>query len=582
MIPKERVFLFDTTLRDGAQTAGAMFTRREKLRVCMLLDTIGVDYIEAGCPGSNTTDTELYSAAVVLNHARLTAFGLVMSTLGQRTGQPPGVDHTFNAVVDSTAAAVCLAAKASDYHVRVALQVSEYEYLQAIRQSVAAVLAAGKEALIDCEHFFDGYKNNPDYALAVAEAAHDAGAQWIVLCDTNGGALPHEVYAAVESTCQSIPGIRVGIHTHNDMGNAVTNSLAAVRAGARQIQGSLSGASWRGGNADLMSIIPTLLLNNAYADRFTTGVTAEGLRHLAQAGHAVEQLLGEHKSAGIPQTRGTSVTVQGVRSAIVSEPWLVGRASLPAVSSGHAAQGLSSSSHTACNLSPSAHLASGDGAGTRRVRAAAREPEPSTIVVRRDVAQALARFGVHWASDDAHLNSLCDALQSQLARGYVYDEADASLELFCRRRLGQLPHYFSVESFHVLVGNKPQGAVGSRETCEATVKLAVNTSTVPIWSVAAGKGPVHALHNALRQDLGDYQEFIDTIELTDYKVRVLTTGGAVMTRVLVNSCDRLTGVNWQTLGVASNIIDASLEALIDSFNVKLLRDDAPVGLSASA
>jgi 2-isopropylmalate synthase len=251
---KERLYLFDTTLRDGAQTNGVDFSLEDKVAVAGMLDKLGVDYVEGGYPGANPTD-DAFFAKKRTARAGFTAFGMT-----KRPGVSLSNDPGLRALLDARADAICFVAKTWDYHVRVALQTSEEENLDGIRQSVAAAREAGREVLLDCEHFFDGYKANPAYALACAKAAYDNGARWVVLCDTNGGTLPHEVAEIVGAVCQAIPGDHVGIHAHNDTEQAVANSLAAVRAGARQIQGTLNGLGERCGNANLVSIIPTLKL----------------------------------------------------------------------------------------------------------------------------------------------------------------------------------------------------------------------------------------------------------------------------------------------------------------------------------
>ena len=251
---KERLYLFDTTLRDGAQMNGVDFTLADKLRVMRLLDDLGVDYVEGGYPGANPTDTALFSEPRGLK-AKFTAFGMTKRS-GRSASNDPGLAATLAAKAD----AICLVGKSSAFQVRVALEVKPEENLAAIKESIEAAKATGREVMIDCEHFFDGYKDDPKYALACAKTAYDAGARWVVLCDTNGGTLPHEVEEIVGAVTKSIPGDHVGIHAHNDTEQAVANSFAAVRAGARQIQGTLNGVGERCGNANLCSLIPTLLL----------------------------------------------------------------------------------------------------------------------------------------------------------------------------------------------------------------------------------------------------------------------------------------------------------------------------------
>ena len=261
-MPKERLYLFDTTLRDGAQTNGVDFTLADKLAIAAMLDELGIDYVEGGYPGANPTDSELFGKDRELN-ATFTAFGMT-----RRPGRSASNDPGLAALLDAKADAICFVAKSWDYHVKVALETTNEENLASIRDSVRAAKAKGREVLLDCEHFFDGYKANPKYALACAKAAYEEGARWVVLCDTNGGTLPDEVEKIVSEVVKAIPGDHVGIHAHNDTDQAVANSFAAVRAGARQIQGTLNGLGERCGNANLVSIIPTLKLKPEFADAF--------------------------------------------------------------------------------------------------------------------------------------------------------------------------------------------------------------------------------------------------------------------------------------------------------------------------
>ncbi len=274
---KQRLYLFDTTLRDGQQTPGVDFSVEDKIAIAKMLDEFGIDYVEGGYPGANPTDTAFFSQKRT-SRAQFVAFGMT-----KRVGVSASNDPGLAALTQSASDAICYVAKSWDYHVRVALGCTNEENLDAIRASVQAAIAAGKEALVDCEHFFDGYKAKPEYALACARAAHDAGARWVVLCDTNGGTQPAEIGAIVKAVIAAgVPGDQLGIHTHDDTGQAVANSLAAVEAGVRQIQGTLNGLGERCGNANLITIIPTLMLKPAFADRFETGNLARRpCQHLA-------------------------------------------------------------------------------------------------------------------------------------------------------------------------------------------------------------------------------------------------------------------------------------------------------------
>ena len=295
---------------------GVDFTLADKLVIARMLDDLGIDYVEAGYPGANPTDTNFFAEKRPLR-ACLTAFGMT-----RRPGRSVSNDPGLVALLDAQADAICFVAKSWDYHVRVALETTEDEMLASIRDSVRAAKAKGREVLLDCEHFFDGYKANPAYALASAKAAYDEGARWVVLCDTNGGTLPHEVEKIVGEVCKAIPGDHVGIHAHNDTEQAVANSFAAVRAGARQIQGTLNGLGERCGNANLVSIIPTLKLKPEYSQHFDIGVPDEKLQTLAHVSHTLDEMLNRAPDRHAPYVGESAfATKAGIHaSAIMKEP----------------------------------------------------------------------------------------------------------------------------------------------------------------------------------------------------------------------------------------------------------------------
>lgn len=536
---KERLYLFDTTLRDGAQTTGVDFSLEDKRLIARTLDELGVDYIEGGYPGANVTDTEFFREKPQLSGARFTAFGMT-----KRAGRSTSNDPGFQSILQGQSDAICLVAKAWDYHVRVALGITNEENLDGITQSVEAVVQsgresqgeAGRECMIDCEHFFDGYKGNRAYALQVATTAYKAGARWVVLCDTNGGTLPHEIAAIVADVVQHVPGAHLGIHTHNDTENAVANTLTAVRAGCRQIQGTLNGLGERCGNANLASIIPTLLLKSEFADRFETNVTPQRLAKLTHASRVLDEILNRSPNRHAPYVgEAAFATKAGIHaSAILKEP------------------------ETYEHVKP-------ETVGNRRRVLVSDQAGKSNLVYE------LERLGIDVNRNDARIGGLLDEVKAREAVGYAYEGADASFELLARRLLGEVPQFFTVDSFRVMV-EKRHNAVGKLVTVsEATVKVFVNGDAEPLWSVAEGNGPVNALDQALRKDLGRYQRHIENIELVDYKVRILTGGTEAVTRVLVESQDMATGERWFTVGVSPNIIDASFEALIDSINYKLLK-----------
>jgi 2-isopropylmalate synthase len=530
-MPRERLYLFDTTLRDGAQTNGVDFTLGDKLAIAGMLDGLGIDYVEGGYPGANPTDTELFAQERRLD-TTFTAFGMT-----RRPGRSTANDPGLAALLEAKADAICFVAKSWDYHVRVALETTPEENLASIRDSVRAAKGRGREVLLDCEHFFDGYKANPQFALACAKTAYDEGARWVVLCDTNGGTLPHEVEAIVGEVVKVIPGSHVGIHAHNDTEQAVANSLAAVRAGARQIQGTLNGLGERCGNANLVSIIPTLKLKAEFADRFEIGVSDAQLKALAHASHTLDEMLNRAPNRHAPYVGESAfATKAGIHaSAIMKEP------------------------ATYEHVPP-------ETVGNRRKLLVSDQAGKSNVLAELD------RIGLKVDKDDVRIARLLDVVKEREAIGYAYEAADASFELLARRVLGKVPDYFDVEKFDVNIEQR-DNAVGQRVTVSlAVVKVKVAGET--LISAAEGIGPVNALDLALRKDLGKYQGYINGLELTDYRVRILNGGTEAVTRVLIESQDE-TGERWTTVGVSPNIIDASFQALMDSIIYKLVKSGAP-------
>jgi 2-isopropylmalate synthase len=538
---KERLYLFDTTLRDGAQTTGVDFSLEDKRLIARTLDELGVDYIEGGYPGANVTDTEFFAADPGFAHATFTAFGMT-----KRAGRSLANDPGFQATLQAKAKAICLVAKAWEYHVRVALGITNAENLEGIAQSVESIVTsgreaqggAGREAMIDCEHFFDGYKGNRDYALAVATTAYKSGARWVVLCDTNGGTLPHEVGEIVADVSRHVPGTHLGIHTHNDTENAVANTLAAVRAGARQIQGALNGLGERCGNANLVSLIPTLVLKPEFAQAFETRVTPERLKKLTHASRLLDELLNRAPNRQAPYVgEAAFATKAGIHaSAILKEP------------------------ATYEHVPP-------ETVGNRRRVLVSDQAGKSNLI------HELERLGIPLSRDDRRVSALLEEVKAREAVGYAYEGADASFELLARRLMGEVPDYFRIRSFRVEVERRYDATGRLITVSEASVKANI-AGGEEVWSVAEGNGPVNALDQALRKDLGRYQRYIADVELVDYKVRILTGGTEAITRVLVESRDKSTGERWFTVGVSPNIVDASFEALTDSITYKLLRAGA--------
>jgi len=529
---KERLYLFDTTLRDGAQTNGVDFTLSDKLAIAGMLAGLGIDYIEGGYPGANPLDTELFGESREVD-ATFTAFGMT-----RRPGRSASNDPGLVTLLDAHADAVCFVAKSWDYHVRIALETTLDENLAALRDSIRAAKAKGREVLIDCEHFFDGYKANPEYALACAKTAFEDGARWVVLCDTNGGTLPHEVERIVGEVARHVPGDHLGIHAHNDTEQAVANSLAAVRAGARQIQGALNGLGERCGNANLVSIIPTLRLKPEFAERFDIGVSDDKLKSLTSVSRKLDEMLNRAPNRHAPYVGESAfATKAGIHaSAIVKEP--------------------ATYEHVQPNT-----------VGNRRRVLVSDQAGRSNLLAELD------RVGIAVDKDDPRLGRLLDVVKEREAIGYAYESAPASFELLARRTLGEVPDYFAVEKFDVTVESRIN-AVGDPVTVSLAV-VKVKVGEQELISAAEGDGPVHALDLALRKDLGEYQKYINGLELIDYRVRILNGGTGAVTRVLIESHDD-NGDAWTTVGVSANIIEASFQALMDSIVYKLVRSGAGV------
>ncbi len=535
---RERIYLFDTTLRDGQQTPGIDFSVEDKIAIAKMLDEFGIDYVEGGYPGANPTDTAFFSQKRTAR-AKFVAFGMT-----KRVGVSASNDPGLAALVQSKSDAVCFVAKSWDYHVRVALGCTNEENLAAIAASVEAARAAGKEALVDCEHFFDGFKANPGYALACARTAFDAGARWVVLCDTNGGTQPSEVRAIVEKVIASgIPGANLGIHAHDDTGQAVANSLAAVDAGVRQIQGTLNGIGERCGNANLITLIPTLMLKSAFADRIETGISAEALSGISRLSRNFDELLNRAPEAQAPYVGASAfATKAGIHaSALAKDP------------------------ATYEHIPP-------ESVGNRRKVMVSDQGGKANFVAE------LKRRGIDVPRDDSRLDALIAVVKEREAEGYAYEGADASFELLARKMLHTVPEFFRVTSFRCMIERRFDVNGQLKTVSEAIVKVLVDGEEK--MSVAEGHGPVNALDIALRKDLGKFQHEIGDLELADFKVRILNGGSEAVTRVLIESHDA-TGARWWTVGVSDNIIDASFQALMDSIVYKLMKNREMAGLVAA-
>ena len=525
----KRVYLFDTTLRDGAQTQGVDFNPADKELIAKELDSIGIDYIEGGWPGANPTDDAFFKNPLELKRSCLTAFGMT-----RRAGRSADNDPGLTALLSAGAKAVCMVGKAWDFHIKVVLDIEPEENIAMIRESVTLAAAKADKVIFDAEHFFDGYKANPEFALRCVKTAYEAGARWVVLCDTNGGTLPDAIERIVGEVVAHVPGDRLGIHCHDDTENAVANSLAAVRAGVRQVQGTLNGLGERCGNANLISIIPSLMLKMGY----DTGLSGNDLGRLTRVSRFLDDRLNrmpDHSAAYVGERAFAHKGGLHV-SAIEKDPRTYEHV-------------------TPDSIGNERHIVVSDQSGRSNVLARFRE------------------VGIDVDPKDPKIGGLVEEVKNREHEGYAYDGAAASFELLARRTLETVPDYFSLQSFRVM-DERRWNARGELVTLsEATIKIDVDGQH--FMTVAEGKGPVNALDNALRKALTTIYPRLDDMRLADYKVRILTPGAGTeaVTRVMIESTDS-DGNRWSTVGVSANVIDASYNALHDAITFKLYRDGA--------
>jgi len=515
------VEIYDTTLRDGTQREGISLTVEEKLRVATLLDELGVHYIEGGWPGAMPKDTEFFVRAekeLDLEHATLVAFG---ST--RRANTEAASDPQLQALLEANTDVICIVGKSWDYHVTEALQTTLEEGVAMVTDTVAFLKSEGKRVFLDAEHFFDGFKHNPDYALRVVAAAVEAGAERVILCDTNGGGLPSEIAEAVTATAAAVPAAELGIHTHDDSGCAVANTLAAVHAGVIQVQGCINGYGERTGNADLCIVLPDLVLKLGIE-----AIPKERLTRLTTISHLIADLV--------------NITID----------------------SHHPYVGTSAFAHKA-GLHTSAlarrsdayeHISPAEVGNTTRMVVSEMAGRSTVLGKAREQGMDL---------DDATAGRILATVKDLEARGYQIEAADGTFELIVRKATGWEQPFFELESFRVFTERRADGHV----IAEATIKVHVKGERVV--ATAEGDGPVNALDRALRQALANTYPDVEHLRLTDYRVRVLdpAAGTAAVTRVLLEMSDGKQA--WGTIGVHENIIEASWEAVADGVVVGLLR-----------
>ena len=528
---KEKIYIFDTTLRDGSQTEGVNFSIDDKNKIAKALSNLGVDYLEGGWPGANTLDTAFFNNPPKLENTTLTAFGMT-----KKAGRSAENDPGLSALLNSKAPAICLVGKSWDFHVNVALGITKEENLENIKESAKLFIKNKKEFMFDAEHFFDGYKKNPQYAMSCIKTAFDEGARWIVLCDTNGGTLPHEIGEIVSKVSKKIPGKNLGIHAHNDTENAVANSLTAVLAGVRQVQGTINGLGERCGNANLISLIPSLVLKKSFSNNFVIKINENKVKTLTECSRLLDEILNQKSNR---------------RSAYVGSSAFAHKGGLHV-------SAVSKDPKTYEHIDPSL-------VGNLRNIIVSDQAGKSNIMSR------LEKYGIKINKNDPKVQILLTEVKDREFVGYSYDGADASFELLARRLLGEIPKYLTISKYDVSVKKE------SKDKINSFAKAHILVDGQEIVCEGIGNGPVNALDNAIRSNVdkvGKYSKYLKDLKLVDYKVRILNTGTSATTRVSIESTDSK-GKSWFTIGVSPNIIEASFKALIDSLDYKLYKDKAP-------
>jgi 2-isopropylmalate synthase len=518
------VKIYDTTLRDGTQGEGVSFSMEDKVRLAARLDALGLHYIEGGWPGSNPKVLRFFRRMqdVTLKHARLAAFSMT-----RRAGGGAESDPNMRALLDAGAPVATIVGKSWDFHVTHALDTTPDENLAMIADTIAYLRPRVEEVMFDAEHFFDGFRANRDYALATLRAAEAAGAHWLVLCDTNGGTLPHEL-TAILRVVKTHVRTPLGIHVHNDAECAVANSLAAVQEGVGQVQGTMNGFGERCGNANLVSVIPSLVLKLGL-----DCIPAPNLRELRDVSRFVAELANRKPWSSQPYVGDSAFAHKGGMhvSAVQKHP------------------------ETYEHVDPEAV------GNHRRVLV-------SELSGRSNILWKAREYGIDLDHETPDSRRILDRLKALEDQGFQFEGAEASFELLMERALGRHKPYFELDAYRVIVEEQN---VDAEPVAEATVRVRVKG--ILEHTAAAGNGPVNALDHALRKALEEFYPNLKAVKLLDYKVRILdeSKGTAAKTRVLITSGDG--EESWGTVGVADNIIEASWQALVDSIEYKLRRDE---------
>ena len=523
----QKIYIYDTTLRDGSQGEEISFSVEDKIKIAHHLDDFGVDYIEGGWPGSNPKDMEFFERmkGTKLKHAKLAAFG---STC--KASSTPATDENVNQLLTAATPVVTIFGKSWDMHVTEALGTTPERNLEIISETVKYLKDNGKEVVYDAEHFFDGYKSNPDYAMSTIKAAEAGGADFIVLCDTNGGSLPHEV-EKIAKTAEEALRTPVGIHAHNDSELAVANSLAAVRAGAVQIQGTVNGFGERCGNANLCSIIPNLQLKMGFAI-----FPPARLKGLTELSRFVSEVANLQPKKNLPYVGQSAFAHKG----------------------GVHVSAVMKSARTY------EHIDSEIVGNSRRVLV-------SDLSGKSNVLYKAERFGILIAGNNGKASTIVKELKELESQGYVFEDADASLEILMRKDTGEVEIPFALEALHIIIEKNDNAGLAHTE---AVIKLRVGDRIE--HTASEGNGTVNALDNALRKALLQFYPQLAETKLSDYKVRVVDAGEgtSAKVRVLIETTDGES--EWSTVGVSENIIEASWKALVDSIVYKMMKDNDKV------
>ncbi len=521
---KKRIKLYDSTLRDGAQTKGINFSLDDKLKIINVLDDIGIDYIEGGWPGANPTDDKFFKLLPKLKNSKAVAFGMM-----RKSGKTAKNDSGLNAVLDSGVSTACLVGKSWDFHVKNALKISLNENLEMISDTILYASKRLDEILFDAEHFFDGFKHNRDYAIKCIKRAFDSGAKWIILCDTNGGTLPYELNHILTEVKKEIPEENLGVHFHNDTDNATYNSLESVRNGVSQIQGTFNGLGERCGNANLINVAANIILKMRYDCNLK-----KKTEYLTKVSRFIDETLNRESPRNLPFVGSAAFAHKGGLhiSAVEKDP--------------------RSYEHIDPNK-----------IGNERVLVVSNQSGRSNMI------NKLRKLKINITGREKKVSKFLEQIKKQELLGYAYDGAEASFELLAKRNFQKFNEFYSLESFKVSDEKRKNNRNEFVTFSEARVKIFVGKEE--FYSAAEGNGPIHALDIALRKALTKFYPRIKKLNLVDYKVRILSPqdGTKALVRVRIESKNER--LKWSTIGVSLNVIDASYIALHDSITYHLLK-----------